>query len=225
MFSGPLREAEKESGAGGGQPDFAALIRSALAEGLAPLKADIDALKKTSTPPPDTKKEDPPPPPPPDANKDFEGLPPAVRALLADSKRESDLLKKRLETIETQKRESDERAESSSRESAVTTALSGHEWIDNEAQALIKDRILNRVKRDQDGTLTVDGLPVPNYLKQQLEGPWSFALKVAGAGGTGATRGSGSGKKVYSMDDIKPGMTATEKNNILSHISSQITRR
>jgi hypothetical protein len=160
-----------------------------------------DQLKALATKPaPQPAPEPTPEPEPPAPGKD--DLPPAVKAQLDRMNREVERLKKESADQSKAAKAAQEAAEKANRESALSTALAGFEFTNDDARRLVASQFMSQLNRAADGTLVVGDLPVVDAIKNALEGPLSFALKPKGTPGTGVGAPAAYGNKPLTLDDL-----------------------
>jgi len=141
-------------------------------------------------------------------------MPPDVKAKFNEAIRTSENLKLRVDDLERQKQESDQKLERSERDQMLTSALSSFTFQDEVAAKSAFTLLRPDVKRLDDGTIIAgDNLPVIDYVKEVLPSRYGFLLRPKAAGGSGANGTpavAGGGKQVM-LEDIKPGMSPEER--------------
>jgi hypothetical protein len=152
-------------------------------------------------------------------------MPPDVKAKFNEAVRSSEALKVRVDDLEKQKQEADQKLERSERDQTLSTVLSSFSFQDEVAAKSAFTLLRPDVKRLDDGTIIAgDNLPVADYVKDILPSKYGFLLKAkasSGSGASGTPNSSGGGQQV-SMEDIKPGMSDQERARVAQAIVSKL---
>jgi hypothetical protein len=116
------------------------------------------------------------------------------------------------------KKDSDQRAENSSREAAVLDACAGFEFVNDHARASFLKEAVEQMERGPGGTLRIGSQPAREGIRGLLAGEFSYTLA--------SSRPSGGTKpRAWTMDDIKPGMAPEDLKAIQAHIQSLLPGR
>lgn len=197
---GPLREAAKtDGGGGGGAPTFDPnAFKSELLGEVGKLFEGLKASLK----PGETAKPEPKPEPPPEPKS-------------KDGDHDQAALLKRIADMEAE-REKDRAASKSAREAArdrdrlaqIRTALSAHQYANDAAAEDAMEYFGKKLKfNDADQLVTPDGTPVKDWIGKTLANDRPHLLKPRDVGGAGAQNGgAAAGGKTINLEDIKPGM-------------------
>lgn len=118
--------------------------------------------------------------------------------------------------------ESEKKAESAERQSAVSRMLSAFDFNDDSAAGVAQEYILARVERSEEGDLVAGGLPLTQFVDDTMGGAMRGLLRGRGSGGSGVRNGAdGGGKKqngVVDTDTIKPGWSKEDRDKTWSAI-------
>jgi hypothetical protein len=220
-------EASGDTGNGGGgaaatfTKEQQAAITASVAAATAPFAASLASITEALAalkPAPVTE-------PVVDKKADDADIPPAVRAQLAEFARQQKKSDDAVAKLTDEKKKADERAERTERESSVLNSLGTKEFVNDKAKAGFVKEMFGLVTRATDGTLAIDNLPVADYIAAQLEGPYDYVLKPRATSGTGMPTGGQRGKKIPTLDMIKPGMSAEDTQEVLAQMRAVMPRR
>lgn len=229
---GVLRDAAGEPGSGGGNPPaapafdpeaFRADITKMVNGAVNSLKKEfVKAVKPPEAPPADPAPEHPEPGQPAlDPAKPVQSSP-ELNAEMQKLKRELQRLSDATATLKGEREKERELRMESERRAAIKDAMTGVPFREGYADAFFRI-VSGEVKRDEDGNFIAESdagaLPLKDYIRAMTE-KYSAFVQPAGNGGSGAAPGRTSTKKQYTLEDIKPGMTREQQQEILSYIGN-----
>jgi hypothetical protein len=160
---------------------------------------------------------------PPAPGADDKTVSPAVKAELDRLARENASLVKRFEDGEKARKEAEDRARNTDKESKIRTSLQGFKFIDSEAAEDAYNIVATKTNFDDNGQLLADGMFLSDFVKSFIPEKKSYLLEPEGKGGAGASGGNTREKsKPFSLEQINPKMSAEDKKNAAAAIVAQL---
>lgn len=136
-----------------------------------------------------------------------------------------DSLTKSLDEERKARTETETKAKETARESAISKALSSYPFVNDGARKAAERLFGAEIRYNDEGKLVAgdDEQPVEDFIKAQIRNH-EYLLAPASTGGSGTSSGGkgARGEKVYTLDDIKPGMKPEELANISAAIARTI---
>jgi hypothetical protein len=212
-----LRDGEPQGGGGGGAFDPAKFKSELLAEVSGLLKVSLADLAKQLKPP-EPKPDGKPPEPKPDG-KDEGGKPadPALAAMQAQMRE----MQSKLEAAEKQRQDAITASEQRERTSAIRAKLGDFQFASDAARESALRILDGDIVRGEDGNLYGPDKTTPfdKHIAKALEETHDYLLKPKDVGGSGAHNAGGKRTPPVDLNDIKPGMSAEDRQRVLAEIA------
>jgi hypothetical protein len=156
-----------------------------------------------------------------DAGEGQYRLPPEVLAELNDLRKNNQTFQEKMSEWEQEREQLAMQAEEENRHATIQAALNKYPFANDESREVAFRYFDQASERDQEtGALVASGLPIDKFVQERM-GSLGGLLASRPVGGSGAVPAGRTGSAPQ-MEDIKPGMTADKKHEILQHAVSQL---
>ena len=148
---------------------------------------------------------------------------PRMNAELLQMRRQNEQLMAQMEELTESRQEAQMHAELADRQAQIQAILNPFPFANDQSREVAFDYFPSRVERNPEtGELIVDDLPAADYVKERMSN-LNGLLQPRAVGGAGATNsGFRPGAQVPTTEQIKPGMSREERNQVLQHAISQL---
>ncbi len=156
---------------------------------------------------------------------DGKGVSPEINAQLQQLTRTTKTLEDQLKAERTAREKAEGAARETEKAAQIRAALGEFNFVNKSAGDDAFSLVAGKVEFDQDGKLVADGLPLGDYVKNWVsDKPYLLAPKGTSGAGAGAGTGNGGQRAgAFSMEQIKPGMSADDAKSAAAAIRAALT--
>lgn len=161
--------------------------------------------------------------PPPDS-EDKKKIDPQTNAEVARLTKEVEKLTTAQKADRDRAAAAEKREQETAKKQAVTEAIAGFSFVDDEARTDAFDALMRLATRTDDGQIIVNNLPVADHAKSWIPEKKSYLLKPEVIGGSGATRGGvpGANQKAGTLEDISSDMSPEAAARVAASIVASL---